>query len=163
MLIAPFYIIKVNINKIQLMKQAEFWYINYWFLYKMTNKIHAGVIQHFEKLNEIKNKYKDDEFDKKIENAVKIIDVTIGEARIKVLPILKKETTQFEVSNIYDAACVIKNWWYFRDFNLFCNTHISQEIFTEWSMEMFSVNKDRLNELIESTARIDLDYVTFIY
>lgn len=148
-------------------------YLDCWFFYRITKYIHIFSL-YFKKNDKEPNEiYRDKVYDEVLNNALNIINVSNAQLNLNVDCefIIKSETCSFKIENKYDAAHVIKNWWYFKNFDVFNNSHITKEIFTEWCIYKFKISKIKNNdtneyeidELVQKSKMLDIDYVTFIY
>lgn len=152
------------------MNKNEKLYIDYFIQYKESG--YLNILSQEEILN-VRQKYLNKEYDEKMQKILEIAsfnNIENDKNQIK-LPLkfkITNETTSFQVEHIYDACSIIKNWWYFKDFNIFANTQISKEIFYEWTVFNYNgsisdIFKKNVDEIVNSLPILNIDYVTFMY
>lgn len=151
-----------NVNVDDMMNSELKKYLDCFIEYTTSGKINALIFNINTSLFE--DVYKSKEFDDLISKNKEIFSIKYeNTVQNQIRFNIKNETSQFEVTNEYDACSIIKNWWYFKNFNLFSNTHITKQIFLEWTASNYAKNRKHLQEIIDSIPNINLDYVTFMY
>jgi hypothetical protein len=145
------------------MDKDEKIYIDCFILYKLSGKIHSMITSI--NLIAIQLIYKNSEFDKKIEEIKETVKFIHTKQITNIITkfIITNDITEFKVENEYDACSILKNWWYFKNFNLFSNTHISYKVFNDWVMNHYKKTQKEVDEIVEKLQTINIDYVTFIY
>jgi hypothetical protein len=146
------------------MNDTEKLYLDSFILYKITGKIHVFVTTI--KNTDVREIYRNKDFEEKIKEICEIVEFFFKSKKLYDIIstfIITNEVTDFKVENEYDACSILNNWWYFKNFDLFSNKHISYKVFNDWVVKHYNKQQQDIDKIVEKLQTLNIDYVTFIY